>query len=229
MNALTIVDWPVLAIFLGGAAIGMLVGYLLGGWRAESRSQEGAASRGRTRANEDAARTPRPTWRQSTWRPVVTDGDIARADGTPRTTRRAGDTAHSDLNAAIWDDGVEGPAILLIDDRLELLAVHAAYLRKHGYRTLLAEDGTTGLAFARAYHPALIVLDHSMPDRTGVEVARELKADASTADIPILFMTAHTYGAVGAAAMAAGCAAFLPKPVEPSRLLREIEARTPRH
>ena len=229
MNALTIVDWPVLAIFLGGVAIGMLVGYLLGGWRAESRSQEGAAARGRTRANEDAARTPRPTWRQSTWRPVVTDGDIARADGTPRTARRAGDTDRSDLSASIWDDGVEGPAILLIDDRLELLAVHAAYLRKHGYRTLLAEDGTTGLAFARAYHPALIVLDHSMPDRTGVEVARELKADASTADIPILFMTAHTYGAVVAAAMAAGCAAFLPKPVEPSRLLLEIEARTPRH
>mgnify|MGYP006175438711 CR=1 FL=1 len=128
------------------------------------------------------------------------------------------------------DDGDgDGPYILLVDDRLELLAVHAAYLRKHGYRTLLAEDASTGLAFARAYHPALIVLDHSMPDRTGVEVARELKADASTADIPILLMTAHSYGAVGAAAMAAGCAAFLPKPVEPSRLLREIEARTHRH
>lgn len=229
MNALTMVDWPLLAIFLGGAAIGMLVGYLLGGWRAESRLQGGAASRGSSRTNDEATRAPRQTWRKSTWRPVVTDGDIARSDGTPWATRRAGDTGRSDLNASTWDDGVEGPAILLIDDRLELLAVHAAYLRKHGYRTLLAEDGTTGLAFARAYHPALIVLDHSMPDRTGVEVARELKADASTAEIPILFMTAHTYGAVGAAAMAAGCAAFLPKPVEPSRLLREIEARTPRH
>ena len=227
MNVLTMVDWPVLLAFLGGTAVGIVVGWLLGGWRAEARS---AAPRSEhpTRSAERpvpvvhrTGNVPASTWREAGPMHAATPADL------PGAARGIDGTA-TDFATSTADDS-DGPYILLVDDRLELLAVHAAYLRKHGYRTLLAEDASTGLAFARAYHPALIVLDHSMPDRTGVEVARELKADASTADIPILLMTAHSYGAVGAAAMAAGCAAFLPKPVEPSRLLREIEARTHRH
>lgn len=116
----------------------------------------------------------------------------------------------------------EGPLVLLVDDRLELLALHSSYLHQHGYRVLTAGDGDTALEYARTHHPDVMVVDHSMPRRTGLEVARELKADPATADIPILMMTAHSYGAVGSAAKEAGCETFLPKPVDPSRMLREI-------
>jgi two-component system cell cycle response regulator DivK len=68
----------------------------------------------------------------------------------------------------------------------------------------------------------VIVLDHSLPGRTGVEVARELRDDASTSAIPIIMLTAHAYGAVGRKARAAGCVAFLAKPCTPSRVLEEI-------
>lgn len=121
-----------------------------------------------------------------------------------------------------WGDG--RPLVLLVDDRLEILALHSTYLHQHGYRVLTAGDGDTALDYARAHHPAVMVLDHSMPYRTGIEVARELKRDAATRDIPILLMTAHSYGAVGMAAKEAGCDRFLSKPVEPSRMLREVEA-----
>ena len=112
--------------------------------------------------------------------------------------------------------------ILLVEDQLELRAVFEAYLQGHGYRVLTADDGDAGLETARASHPDIIVLDHSLPRRTGVEVARALQSDPSTASIPIVMMTAHTYGAVGQKARAAGCVGFLTKPCPPSRLLQEV-------
>ena len=112
--------------------------------------------------------------------------------------------------------------ILLVEDQLELRAVFEAYLQGHGYRVLTADDGDAGLEAARANHPDIIVLDHSLPRRNGVDVARALQADPATAAIPIVMMTAHTYGAVGQKARAAGCVSFLTKPCPPSRLLQEV-------
>jgi CheY-like chemotaxis protein len=112
--------------------------------------------------------------------------------------------------------------VLLVEDQLELRAVFEAYLVGHGYRVLTADDGIAGLAAARASHPDIIVLDHSLPHRNGVDVARELHTDPATAAIPIVMMTAHTYGAVGQKARAAGCVSFLTKPCPPSRLLQEV-------
>ncbi|MBW3553181.1 MAG: response regulator [Gemmatimonadetes bacterium] len=110
---------------------------------------------------------------------------------------------------------------------MELLTLHATYLERHGYRVLRATDGDSALALARAEHPAVIVIDHSMPGRSGLDVTRELKADPATADIPILLMTAHSYGAIGATARAAGIASFMTKPCQPSRVLREVAAFAP--
>ena len=204
MNVLEVANWSVLLAFGGGALAGLIVGWLLRSWREPSRKPaRGLAAKTTTRteaaAQSEAATRPSTRGRREPMEPTgIIDGE--RGDARP--------------------------AILLIDDRLEMLGIHAAYLQKHGYRTLLADSGTTGLAFARHYRPQLIVLDQSMPDRTGIEVTRELKADPATAHIPILLMTALSYGAVGAAAIEAGCDAFLSKPIEPSRLLREIESRT---
>jgi two-component system, cell cycle response regulator DivK len=116
--------------------------------------------------------------------------------------------------------------VLLVDDQFELRAIHGTYLQEHGYRVLTAGDGNRALETARRSVPDVIVLDHSLPGRTGVEVARELSADPRTARIPIVMMTAHTYGAVGQKARAAGCVAFLAKPCNPSRVLQEIVRHT---
>jgi CheY-like chemotaxis protein len=114
------------------------------------------------------------------------------------------------------------PTVLIVDDSVETLAVHAAYLTRQGYRVMTAVDGDGALACARAHRPDLIVLDHSLPKRTGVEVARELKGDPHTAAIPIVLMTAHSYGAVGRKAAAAGCSSFVAKPCGPGRLHQEV-------
>jgi two-component system, cell cycle response regulator DivK len=116
--------------------------------------------------------------------------------------------------------------VLLVDDQFELRAIHGTYLQEHGYRVLTAGDGTHAIRTARADVPDIIVLDHSLPDCTGIEVARELQSDPVTAGIPIVYLTAHAYGAVGQKAREAGCVAFLAKPCNPSRVMQEIARHT---
>ena len=116
--------------------------------------------------------------------------------------------------------------ILFVEDQLELRAIHTAYLQSHGFHVITAEDGEAGLELARRTHPDVMVLDHSLPRRTGVEIANMMQDDPELSDIPIVMMTAVPYGAIGKRALAAGCKAFLSKPCAPSRLLQEVKRFT---
>ncbi|MEX1182733.1 MAG: response regulator [Gemmatimonadota bacterium] len=112
--------------------------------------------------------------------------------------------------------------VLFVDDQFELRAIHGTYLHEHGFHVITAADGNDALRSARENNPDIIVLDHSLPFRTGIDVATELQADPVTAGIPIVMLTAHAYGAVGRKARAAGCVSFLAKPCSPSRVLQEV-------
>jgi two-component system, cell cycle response regulator DivK len=112
--------------------------------------------------------------------------------------------------------------ILIVEDQLELRTIHSAYLSHRGYLVVTAGDAEAGLQAARSHRPDVIVLDHSLPGRTGTEIASELRDDPSFADVPIVMVTAHTFGAIGSRARAAGCTSFISKPCQPSRLLAEI-------
>jgi two-component system, cell cycle response regulator DivK len=112
--------------------------------------------------------------------------------------------------------------LLLVEDQFELRTLLSAYLSLQGYRVLTAEDGETGLRLAREELPDLILLDHSLPRRTGLEMAGELRRDPRTAGLRILMITAHPYGAIGQRARAVGCAGFLVKPCDPRRVLDEV-------
>lgn len=114
------------------------------------------------------------------------------------------------------------PTVLFVEDQLELRAIHSAYLQNHGFRVVTADEGDLGLYLARTTRPDIIVLDHSLPNRTGVEIAQAVHDDPALKNIPILMMTAVPYGAVGQRAREAGCVSFLAKPCSPSRLLQEV-------
>src|SRR5262245_32160114 len=113
--------------------------------------------------------------------------------------------------------------VLIVEDQIELRAIHSTYLQREGFRVLSAGDGDSALEIARTQHPDVIVLDQSLPRRSGVEVARALQQDPSMAEIPIVMMTALAYGAIGQKARDAGCVGFLSKPCLPSRLLEEVQ------
>lgn len=113
--------------------------------------------------------------------------------------------------------------ILFVEDQIDFLAIHKMYLERHGYHVLTAENGTEAVRRAQEAQPDLILMDYSVPLMDGISATAQLKQDPATRGIPVVLLTAHTYGAVGRRAREAGCAAFLAKPVDPRRVLNEVQ------
>jgi len=115
--------------------------------------------------------------------------------------------------------------ILIVEDQLELRAMNAFFLECQGYRVLATGNGMEAVRSAREQRPDLIIMDLSVPGMDGFRATRELKEDPVTRNIPVVVLTAHSYGSAGRRAREAGCDAFLMKPCPPQRLLREVEQR----
>jgi two-component system, cell cycle response regulator DivK len=118
---------------------------------------------------------------------------------------------------------VSETTILVVDDSAANREVYTTLLEHFGYRVLNAADGRDGVHQACAHHPALILMDISMPVLDGVEATRLLKADASTRAIPVIAVTAHDDPETLQRARAAGVDGYLTKPAAPRRVLEEIE------
>lgn len=115
------------------------------------------------------------------------------------------------------------PQVLVVEDDPDQTAICAAILQHRGYQVLCARNGAEGLAIARAAHPGAVLLDLHLPDMHGLEVFAALRGDEETARIPVVVMTADVIQHPAAATLAAGIAAYLPKPFLPSRLLVELD------
>src|SRR5437016_3219007 len=111
--------------------------------------------------------------------------------------------------------------VLIIEDNLLNLKLIGAIIKAQGYEVLEATGGLLGLELARRHHPALIVTDVRLPDISGLEVTRMLKADAETADIAVIGISAHA-AAGDEATQEAGCDAFMPKPISVSDFIRVL-------
>ena len=79
--------------------------------------------------------------------------------------------------------------ILIIEDDLDIADMLSAYFRAQGYEVTTATWGEDGLKLAQTSHPDLVILDIQLPDIDGFEVARQLRANRRTLDIPIIFLT----------------------------------------
>ncbi len=82
--------------------------------------------------------------------------------------------------------------ILIIDDDLDTLRLVGLMLQKQGYSIMAASSGPQGLQMAFENPPDLVLLDVMMPGMDGYEVARQLRANQQTANIPILMFTAKS-------------------------------------
>jgi two-component system, cell cycle response regulator DivK len=113
------------------------------------------------------------------------------------------------------------PRILVVEDDPDNRRIVVKVLAVEGYATLEAGDGESALALARREHPDAIVMDLAIPGIDGWEATRRLKADARTADIPIIALTAFAMRGDEERAREAGCDAYLPKPCRP-QAIREL-------
>jgi CheY-like chemotaxis protein len=115
------------------------------------------------------------------------------------------------------------PRVLLVDDSDDHRGLYAAMLKPSATVTTAAR-GEHALALACADPPDVIVLDVMMPGMDGWETCERLKADATTADIPIIMLTSLDDVDVPARAREAGAIAVLMKPCPAERLMLTINA-----
>lgn len=113
--------------------------------------------------------------------------------------------------------------ILVVEDNDLTLRFLKDLLEMNGYSVLLATSGEPVLEVALQQKPALIVLDIQLPGISGMEVARQLKADVATRPIPIIAATAHAISGDRRQILASGCDDYIAKPFRAQDLLRLIE------
>lgn len=104
------------------------------------------------------------------------------------------------------------PLLLVVDDESTNLQLMRKLLDED-YRLLFAKDGPRALDLARDEGPDLILLDVMMPDMSGHEACKRLKADPATASIPIIFVTALTDAIDEVTGFEAGAVDYINKPV----------------
>jgi len=112
--------------------------------------------------------------------------------------------------------------VLIVEDSPSVRRLIEVSVRPLGVTIISAEDGIRGLAMARSEAPDVILLDIGLPGIDGWEVLRELRADAATADISVIIVTAHAQPEVAAAAERRGADGFITKPFRPGHLREEI-------
>lgn len=115
------------------------------------------------------------------------------------------------------------PKILYIEDNETHSRLVRKMLEPMGYFILDAEDGFQGIAVAARERPDLVLLDFNLPDLDGFEVISRLRSDSTLSEIPVIAVTASTNGCTEMQFFAAGFDAFVPKPVDRSRLIKTIQ------
>ena len=122
--------------------------------------------------------------------------------------------------------------VLLVEDNEANADMLSRRLARHGYEVVLATDGLQAVEQAVAGRPDLILMDISLPKIDGWEATRRIKADAATAAVPIVALTAHAMVADRQKCLDAGCDEFETKPIDLKRLLEKMQTllavRSPR-
>ena len=111
-------------------------------------------------------------------------------------------------------------SILLVEDHADIPRLVRMTLELEDYEIHEAADAVTGLDMARSLRPHVVLLDVMMPGTIdGLGMCRELKADARTRHIPVVFLSARGSAADRQAGLDAGAAAYLVKPFSPMEML----------
>lgn len=128
---------------------------------------------------------------------------------------------HCKLNHA----ALKGHCVLIIDDDPANLGALSGYLGHMGLEVLVARDGASGLEKASYARPHLILLDVRMPGADGFEICKSLKAEPSTREIPVIFMTALAKTEHKVKGFKAGGVDYITKPLQ----FEEVLARVTTH
>lgn len=119
--------------------------------------------------------------------------------------------------------------ILCIEDNPNNMLLVQRAVEMLGCQFLWAASGETGLELAEAYQPDLILLDINLPDMEGYQVAQMLRANGTDhlQTVPIIALTANALMGDARKFLAAGCTAYMPKPIDTRALRAQVMAFLP--
>lgn len=112
--------------------------------------------------------------------------------------------------------------VLVVEDEPTSLKLEHVILACEGHHVRDAEGSEKALALIKEEKPAIILLDLGLPGMDGLALARKLKSDPETSDISIIAVTGYPDSYRRDDAIAAGCDAYLVKPVSPRSLPHEV-------
>lgn len=118
---------------------------------------------------------------------------------------------------------VEPGRVLVVDDDEVLRELVTATLERASFEVTTAVDGHTALALIERRLPDLVVLDVMMPDMSGLDVCRQLRADPRTSSLPVIMLTARLHTQHESEGVAADADIYLSKPFSPRSLLANVE------
>src|SRR4051794_19425475 len=113
--------------------------------------------------------------------------------------------------------------ILAVDDERHIVRLVEVNRQRAGYNVVTAFDGKEALEKVKSEKPDLVVLDVMMPYMDGFEVLKNLKADPSTAEIPVIMLTAKAQDADVFRGWQSGVDCYLTKPFNPMELLTFVK------
>ena len=112
--------------------------------------------------------------------------------------------------------------ILIVEDNDLNLKLFRDLLGANGYQTFETKEGIEAISLTRNVQPDLIVMDIQLPEISGLDITRKIKADSQIRHIPIIAVTAFAMKDDEEKIMAAGCEAYLSKPIAIDDFLRTI-------
>ena len=113
--------------------------------------------------------------------------------------------------------------IMVVDDDIRITDLVKVSLEANGYEVIPVNDPRKAVAIAEDVKPRMILLDVSMPDKDGGQVAQELHANSATKRIPVTFLTGILSSKeLGGSLGRRGSQTFLSKPAKPAELLDHV-------
>jgi PAS domain S-box-containing protein len=133
-------------------------------------------------------------------------------------------TNYQEIQSAMLDENNKG-VIVIVDDKPTNLGILFDFLTDSGFKVLVAQDGESAIQKVEYARPDLILLDVMMPGIDGFETCRRLKANPSTQDIPVIFMTALSDTVDKVKGFSLGAVDYVTKPMQQE----EVRARVTTH
>ena len=114
--------------------------------------------------------------------------------------------------------------VMIVEDNELNMKLFRDLIEAHGYRTVQTRSGLAAVDLAREHHPDLILMDIQLPEISGLDVTKTLKADPELYRIPVIAVTAFAMKGDEERIREGGCAAYISKPISVTKFIETIKS-----